>query len=48
MFLDRGSDEDYYVYADGREGGKMAALEMIKRHSRNITVVKGPARLPSA
>lgn len=48
VFLDRGSEEDFYVYADGREGGKLAALEMIKRGSRNITVIKGPANLHSA
>ncbi|MGN1384954.1 MAG: LacI family DNA-binding transcriptional regulator [Bacillus sp. (in: firmicutes)] len=48
VFLDRGSEEDFYVYADGREGGKLAALEMIKRGSRNIAVIKGPANLHSA
>lgn len=47
VFLGRGSEEDYYVYADGREGGKLAALEIINRHSRNITVIKGPTELHS-
>lgn len=48
VFLDRCSEEDFYVYSDGREGGRLAALEMIKRGSRNITVIKGPADLHSA
>ena len=47
VFLGRGSEQDYYVYADGREGGKLAALEIINRHSRNITVIKGPTELHS-
>jgi len=25
VFLDRGSEEDYYVYSDGKEVGRMAA-----------------------
>lgn len=45
VFLDRGSKSEYSVYADGYEGGRIAALEMIKRGSRNITVLKGPSHV---
>ncbi|GIP46310.1 ribose operon repressor [Paenibacillus sp. J45TS6] len=43
VFLDRGSQSEYSVYSDGFEGGRMAAIEMIKRGSRKLTVLKGPA-----
>lgn len=45
VFLDRGSKSEYSVYADGYEGGRIAALEMIKRGSSNITVLKGPGHV---
>lgn len=37
VFLDRGFDEEYSVYSDGVEGGKLAALELIKRGSARFS-----------
>ncbi|MDR5598555.1 LacI family DNA-binding transcriptional regulator [Paenibacillus larvae] len=42
VFLDRTADNRPAVYADGREGGRIAAHEMIARGSRQITVMQGP------
>ncbi|WP_203363407.1 LacI family DNA-binding transcriptional regulator [Bacillus sp. REN10] len=48
VFLDRASDEEYAVYADGKEGGRIAAREMIKRGSKKMTILKGPAYIRPA
>jgi LacI family transcriptional regulator len=48
VFLDRTSDENPSVYADGKKGGRMAALEMIRRGSRRITLLKGPTHVRPA
>ncbi|WP_338752179.1 LacI family DNA-binding transcriptional regulator [Bacillus sp. FJAT-52991] len=48
VFLDRASDEEYAVYADGREGGRIAAHEMIRRGSKKITILKGPTYIRPA
>ncbi|WP_068618651.1 LacI family DNA-binding transcriptional regulator [Paenibacillus tuaregi] len=48
VFLDRTSGDKPSVYADGREGGRMAAQEMISRGSRNITVQQGPKHVRPA
>ncbi|KZR57684.1 LacI family DNA-binding transcriptional regulator [Pseudobacillus badius] len=45
VFLDRTHEGRYTVYADGREGGKIAARELVCRGSRNITVLKGPGHI---
>ncbi|KIL76674.1 LacI family DNA-binding transcriptional regulator [Bacillus badius] len=45
VFLDRTHEGRYTVYADGREGGKIAARELVRRGSRNITVLKGPGHI---
>ncbi|TYR79391.1 LacI family transcriptional regulator [Priestia megaterium] len=42
VFLDRIAEQYPSVYADGREGGRMAAIEMIKRGSKQVTLLKGP------
>ncbi|MCJ8014949.1 LacI family transcriptional regulator [Paenibacillus sp. KQZ6P-2] len=48
VFLDRTADNRPSVYADGREGGKIAAHEMIARGSRQITVMQGPKHIRPA
>ncbi|MEH6943343.1 LacI family DNA-binding transcriptional regulator [Bacillus sp. JJ722] len=48
VFLDRGSKQEYSIYADGREGGRIAAQELIKRNSKRITILKGPAHVEPA
>lgn len=48
VFLDRTSSNHPSVYADGKEGGRIAAHEMIKRNSKRITLIKGPAHLQTA
>ncbi|WP_353854383.1 LacI family DNA-binding transcriptional regulator [Bacillus sp. Bos-x628] len=48
VFLDRTASNAPSVYADAKTGGKMAALELIKRGSRKITLLKGPAHLQTA
>ncbi|GIP26942.1 ribose operon repressor [Paenibacillus sp. J23TS9] len=48
VFLDRTADNRPSVYADGREGGKIAAHEMINRGSRQITVMQGPKHIRPA
>lgn len=48
VFLDRTSSSLPSVYADGKEGGRLAAREIIKRGSKRITLIKGPALLQTA
>lgn len=43
VFLDRTSNDRPSVYADGREGGRIAAREIVLRGSKEITVMQGPA-----
>ncbi|SCY02457.1 transcriptional regulator, LacI family [Paenibacillus polysaccharolyticus] len=48
VFLDRTSLDRPSVYADGREGGRLAAKEIIKRGSKRITVMQGPSHIRPA
>ncbi|SYX84337.1 LacI family DNA-binding transcriptional regulator [Paenibacillus alvei] len=48
VFLDRTVDNRPSVFADGHEGGKIAAREMIARGSKRITVMQGPASIRPA
>ncbi|MCY8233870.1 LacI family DNA-binding transcriptional regulator [Priestia endophytica] len=48
VFLDQTSKDYPSVYGDGREGGRTAAREMVKRGSRRITLLKGPAHIQPA
>ncbi len=45
VFLDRGSESEYSVFSDAKEGGRIAARELIKRGSEKITVLKGPSHV---
>lgn len=45
VLLDRTHEGRYTVYSDGKEGGRMAARELISRGSSNITVLKGPGHI---
>ncbi|MFC7440848.1 LacI family DNA-binding transcriptional regulator [Laceyella putida] len=48
VFLDRTSDGNPSVYADGKEGGRIAATEIIKRGSKRVTLLKGPEHIRPA
>ena len=48
VFLDRTSSDYPSVYADGKEGGRIAAEEIVKRGSKRITLLKGPAHIQPA
>ncbi|GAB6989951.1 LacI family DNA-binding transcriptional regulator [Paenibacillus pini] len=48
VFLDRTSTDSPSVYSDGREGGRIAAREMISRGSKRITVMQGPVHIRPA
>ncbi|MET1138685.1 LacI family transcriptional regulator, partial [Bacillus subtilis] len=48
VFLDRTGENAPAVFADSREGGRIAAAEMIKRNAKRITLIKGPAHLQTA
>ncbi|MCM3629905.1 LacI family transcriptional regulator [Paenibacillus glycanilyticus] len=48
VFLDRTADNRPSVYADGREGGRMAAREIADRGSRRVTVMRGPRHIRPA
>ncbi|HZG73451.1 MAG TPA: LacI family DNA-binding transcriptional regulator [Chondromyces sp.] len=48
VFLDRTFDGKYSVFADGREGGRIAAREIVKRNSKRITILKGPSHIHTA
>ncbi|WP_347321228.1 LacI family DNA-binding transcriptional regulator [Rossellomorea sp. RS05] len=48
VLLDRTTDNHPAVYADGREGGRLAARTLIEKGSRKITILKGPAHIKPA
>jgi LacI family transcriptional regulator len=48
VLLDRTSQEFPAVYADGREGGRLAARTLIDKGAERITLVKGPAHVKPA
>lgn len=48
VLLDRTSKEFPAVYADGREGGRLAARTLIDKGAERITLVKGPAHVKPA
>jgi LacI family transcriptional regulator len=48
VFLDRTSDGNPSVYADGVEGGRIAAHEIIRRGSKRVTLLKGPEHIRPA
>ncbi|WP_422659665.1 LacI family DNA-binding transcriptional regulator [Paenibacillus sp. EC2-1] len=48
VFLDRTSNDRPSVYADGREGGGIAAREIVQRGSKRIIVLQGPAHVRPA
>ncbi|SDN98667.1 LacI family DNA-binding transcriptional regulator [Halobacillus sp. SY10] len=48
VLLDRASENYPAVFADGREGGRLAAKTLIEKGSKRITLVKGPANIKPA
>lgn len=48
VFLDRISEKQPSVHADGITGGRIAAEEMIRRGSTEIVLMKGPAHIRPA
>lgn len=48
VFLDRTAEDHPSVYSDGKKGGRMAALEIIKKGSKRVTLLKGPAEIRPA
>ncbi|MEC3885730.1 LacI family DNA-binding transcriptional regulator [Halobacillus litoralis] len=48
VLLDRASENYPAVYADGREGGLLAAKTLIKKGAQRITLVKGPTNIKPA
>ncbi|WP_106769016.1 LacI family DNA-binding transcriptional regulator [Paenibacillus faecalis] len=48
VFLDRTSNDRPSVFADGREGGRIAAREIVRRGSKKITVLQGPTHVRPA
>ncbi|WP_138494861.1 LacI family DNA-binding transcriptional regulator [Paenibacillus pinistramenti] len=48
VFLDRTADNSPSVYSDSREGGRIAAREIIARGSRRVTVLQGPKHIRPA
>ncbi|CAM2877282.1 LacI family DNA-binding transcriptional regulator [Paenibacillus sediminis] len=48
VFLDRTLGDSPSVYSDGREGGRLAAQEMLARGSKRITIMQGPAHIRPA
>ncbi|RUT35567.1 LacI family transcriptional regulator [Paenibacillus zeisoli] len=48
VFLDRTSNDMPSVYADGREGGRIAAQQILARGSRNVTIQQGPKHVRPA
>ncbi|MEJ8303349.1 LacI family DNA-binding transcriptional regulator [Saccharibacillus sacchari] len=48
VFLDRISSDRPAVYADGREGGRIAAQQIVERGSRRVAVLQGPAHIRPA
>jgi LacI family transcriptional regulator len=48
VLLDRTSEEHPSVHADGYEGGRIAARELVNRGSSRITLLKGPVEFQTA
>lgn len=48
VFLDRTTSSQPSVFADGLDGGKKAAQEIIRRGSKQITLLRGPIELRTA
>ncbi|MCF6136212.1 LacI family DNA-binding transcriptional regulator [Pseudalkalibacillus berkeleyi] len=48
VLLDRISDEYPAVYADGEEGGRLAAETLVEKGAKQITVMKGPSHIKPA
>ncbi|KAA9028388.1 LacI family DNA-binding transcriptional regulator [Niallia endozanthoxylica] len=48
VFLDRTTNSHPSVYADGLDGGRKAAQEIIKRGSKRIAVLRGPNSVRTA
>ncbi|WP_226659297.1 LacI family DNA-binding transcriptional regulator [Pseudalkalibacillus hwajinpoensis] len=48
VFLDRVSKQHPSVYADGIEGGRLAARTLVERGSKRITLIKGPGHIQPA
>jgi LacI family transcriptional regulator len=48
VFLDRVSKQHPSVYADGIEGGRLAAEALVERGSKRITLIKGPGHVKPA
>ncbi|MBO2945336.1 LacI family DNA-binding transcriptional regulator [Paenibacillus sp. F411] len=48
VFLDRTVNDSPSVYADGREGGRQAARELVQRGSARIVIIQGPAAVRTA
>jgi LacI family transcriptional regulator len=48
VLLDRTSEQYPAVYADGREGGRLAARTLIEKGAERITLVKGPSHVKPA
>ncbi len=48
VFLDRIASDSPSVYADGREGGRLAAQALVERGSKRITILQGPEHIRPA
>ncbi|WPP43411.1 LacI family DNA-binding transcriptional regulator [Paenibacillus hunanensis] len=48
VFLDRIASDRPSVYADGREGGRLAAQALMERGSKRITILQGPQHIRTA
>ncbi len=48
VLLDRTTEDYPAVYADGREGGRLAARTLIEKGAKRITLVKGPSHVKPA
>ncbi|WP_270179749.1 LacI family DNA-binding transcriptional regulator [Alkalihalobacillus sp. CinArs1] len=48
VLLDRTSEDYPAVYADGREGGRIAAKALVEKGAKRITVMKGPSHIKPA
>ncbi|MGV2619785.1 UNVERIFIED_CONTAM: LacI family DNA-binding transcriptional regulator [Halobacillus marinus] len=48
VLMDRTSGAYPSVYADGREGGRLAAKALVERGAKKITLIKGPAHVKPA
>lgn len=48
VLLDRTSEQHPSVYADGLDGGRQAARELVRRGCKRISLLKGPVELQTA